>query len=309
MSIYFRQNYTQASSFNAANPWVVLDGVEQAIKAKIESSGKILKDWDVKIYRGILTGFNEAFIIDTATKDKLIADSPKAAEIIRPILRGRDIKRYSSDFPDLWVILAGFGSYEYLENDYPTIYNHLVEFKSKLEERGQCRYSSSGKINLDKAYPGQHHWLELDNNPSSEYLSLFEKSKIAWGNLSLGAQFSYIEQGYCVSAPAVFISTDNLYILALLNSKVAEYYIKKLGVSRSGGYIEYKPMFIEKLPVPQVDKEEQEIFKELVQTILTNKKMGASSSEAENKIDELVFKLYDLNDEQAMLIKQDLYRA
>ena len=90
--------------FDNSASWVILSPIEQSIKRKIEAVGTLLKDWNVKIYRGILTGYNDAFIIDGAKKDELIAADPKSAEIIRPILRGRDIKRYSYEFADLYII-------------------------------------------------------------------------------------------------------------------------------------------------------------------------------------------------------------
>src|ERR1043165_7626915 len=120
-------------------------------------------------------GLNEAFIIEENVKNDLINQSPKSAEIIRPILKGRNIKKYCIDSSDKWIIVADFGSYRFLEKEYHSVYEHLKKFEKKLRERGQCRYSSSGKTSIDRDYPGQHHWLELDNNPSKQYLSLFEK--------------------------------------------------------------------------------------------------------------------------------------
>jgi hypothetical protein len=103
LSGYFRQNASK-SSFNLNQSWVILSPIEQRIKEKIEAVGTPLKDWNINIYRGILTGYNEAFIIDGKKKDELIAEDPKSAEIIRPILRGRDIKRYRYEFADLYLI-------------------------------------------------------------------------------------------------------------------------------------------------------------------------------------------------------------
>lgn len=100
LSDYFQQ-YAEENRFDNFASWVILSPVEQSIKRKIEAIGTPLKDWNVKIYRGILTGYNDAFIIDGKKKDELIAADPKSAEIIRPILRGRDIKRYSYEFADL----------------------------------------------------------------------------------------------------------------------------------------------------------------------------------------------------------------
>ncbi|MGV4459827.1 Eco57I restriction-modification methylase domain-containing protein, partial [Ornithobacterium rhinotracheale] len=101
-SDYFNQ---KASICNfSSESWIILSEIEKSIKEKIEAIGTPLKDWDINIYRGILTGYNEAFIINGERKDELIAQDPKSAEIIRPILRGRDIKRYGYDFADLWLI-------------------------------------------------------------------------------------------------------------------------------------------------------------------------------------------------------------
>lgn len=140
------QNFTK-------NSWCILNPIEQSIKDKIEKIGVPLKDWDIKIYRGILTGCNEAFIIDGATKDALIAQDPKSAEIIRPILRGRDIKRYSYEFADKWLIYVPWhfplhkdtsitgaskeAEHEF-EKQYPAIYNRLLSYKPILEKRNKA---------------------------------------------------------------------------------------------------------------------------------------------------------------------------
>jgi adenine-specific DNA-methyltransferase len=133
-------------------------------------------------------------------------------------------------------------------------------------------------------------------------LAYFDKPKIAWGNLALRSQFSLIEPGLCINAPSVFISTDNLYLLAILNSKLADYYIKQLGVSRSGGYFEYKPMFVSKLPVPKISEEKQQPFKLLVETIHLNRKNGLDNTDIEHQIDQMVFDLYNLTPEERKVV-------
>ena len=135
MSDFVRQNGTKID-FDR-NSWCILSPIEQSIKRKIEAIGVPLKDWNISINYGIKTGCNEAFIIDGETKDVLIAQDPKSAEIIRPILRGRDIKRYSYDFADKWLI-ATFPSKHYNIDDYPAIKNYLLSFgKEKLEQSGK----------------------------------------------------------------------------------------------------------------------------------------------------------------------------
>ena len=289
-------------AFSGSDSWTILSSIEQSIKRKIETIGTPLKEWDISINYGIKTGLNEAFIISSEKKDELIASDPKSAEIIRPILRGRDIKRYGYTFANLYVIVAQYGSYEYLETKYPAIYRHLFQYKEALQKRGQCRYTSSGKKNTNKPYPGQHHWLELDNNPRQEYLDDFSKQKIVWGNLCLSAQFAFVENDYFVNAPSPMIVPGNKYILAVLNSKVGDWYIRQLGVTRNGGYFEYKPMFVEKLPIPHISEGQQVAFVKAVDALLEAKQNSIDLTPYEADIDRMVFQLYNLSDEEIRYI-------
>ena len=118
-SIFFRQNQI-ISNFETSDSWVVLSEIEKRIKCKVERAGVRLKDWDIQINYGIKTGYNEAFIIDGSKKKELIDEDPKSAEIIRPLLRERDIKRYSYEFADLHLITA-FPSLKIDINCYPAI--------------------------------------------------------------------------------------------------------------------------------------------------------------------------------------------
>ena len=193
------------------------------------------------------------------------------------------------------MILAKFGSHQYLEEKYPAIYHHLLQYEDKLKNRGQCRYTSSGKANVSKPYPGQHHWLELDNNPRQEYLDDFSKQKIVWGNLCLSSQFALADEGMFVNAPSPMIVPGNKYILAVLNSKLGDWYIRQLGVTRNGGYFEYKPMFVEKLPVPQISAEQQKPFICLVEQLLKSKTGNVANNAIEHELDQLIFDLYGLS--------------
>jgi hypothetical protein len=129
----------------------------------------------------------------------------------------------------------------------------------------------------------------------------FSKQKIVWGNLNLRASYTIAEEGYFINAPCPMIVPANKYLLAILNSKLADYYIRNLGVTRNGGYFEYKPMFVEQLPVPIVSDEEQQAFIELVNKITSANKIQVTAEE--NEIDELVFKLYRLTSEEVDFVK------
>jgi len=170
-------------------------------------------------------------------------------------LRGRDIKRYSYEFADKYVILAYFGSYKILPSKYPAIYNHLKQYEEKLKERGQCRYTSSGRTNNNGEYLGQHHWLELDNNPRLEYLEEFNKQKIIYSEIVQSPQFFLDERGeFFVEATSFLITGEHLdYLVDWLNSSIIAWVFKQFyaggGLGKKG--FRYKKKFLEQLPIPK----------------------------------------------------------
>jgi hypothetical protein len=267
--------------FDSADSWTILSSIEENIKRKIEAIGVPLKDWDVNIYRGVLTGYNEAFIIPGSKKDELIAADPKSAEIIRPILRGRDIKRYGYEFADRWLINTHNGIREREippvdVTEYPAIKTHLDKFFSRLKAR-----QDQG----DTSY----------NLRSCAYMDDFSKQKIVWGNLCLSAQYAFVEEQYFISAPATMIVPGDKFLLAMLNSKLADFYIRSLGVTRNGGYFEYKPMFVEKLPVPVLNSKAKKPFAILVDEIHNRKRQNTSNGDIELKIDMMICELFELS--------------
>lgn len=283
MSDFVKQN-SCISNFDTSNSWVILSQIEQSIKSKIEKIGTPLKDWDINIYRGVLTGFNDAFIISGEKRDEILAnckneiERKKTAELIRPILRGRDIKRYEYNFADLYLINTHNGVKD--KNipridikDYPAIKNHLDEYWDKISTR-----ADKG----DTPY----------NLRNCAYMDEFNKPKIVWGNLNLSATYTLAPAGMMINAPATMIVPASESLLCILNSKIADYYIRNLGVTRNGGYFEYKPMFIEQLPVPQ--NIDEKLFEEFSNKELNN----------EEEIDRKVYELYGLTDEEIQFLEK-----
>ena len=251
LSLYIEQHAIICKFINCSS-WIIMNSVEQIIKEKIERIGTPLRNWNIKIYRGILTGCNEAFIINEATKRELIAEDPKSEEIIRPILRGRDIQHNTFKWSGLYLIASHNGIPDKKIpkvniEDYPAIKKHLDKYYKEISSR-----TDKG----DTPY----------NLRSCAYWDDFSKPKIAWGNLSLQSAFSEIPPQYFLNAPSPMIVPFNPYILAILNSRIGDWYIRKLGVSRNGGYFEYKPMFVEKLPVPNIPIAQQTQFLALVKS-------------------------------------------
>ncbi|MGB4665385.1 MAG: TaqI-like C-terminal specificity domain-containing protein, partial [Bacteroidales bacterium] len=288
------------------------------LKNKIEEKGIPLKDWDVKIYRGVITGLNEAFIIDDTKRQEILDnckdnDERRRTEaIIKPILRGRDIKRYYYKWAGLWVIIAKFGFYKE-SHLYPSIIQHLTRYEEQLKNRGQCKYNRQNKVNINnKDYTGQHHWLELDNNPKENYLKEFEKEKVIYSEIVREPQFHYDNEKFYVEATSFLMTGKHIkYICGLLNSKSLSYFFKTYyaggGLGKEG--YRYKKAFIEKLPIPPITPSNQSIVSQiesLVDNILSAKKENhaADTSEWEKEIDSLVYKLYDLTDEEIAIVER-----
>ncbi|GAA9630394.1 class I SAM-dependent DNA methyltransferase [Helicobacter pylori] len=314
-SLPMRQNALSTESFIFANT-TLLD-----LRDKMEGIGTPLKDWGIQIYRGILTGCNEAFIVPTEKRDEILnacktqEERERTEMLIKPILRGKDIKRYSYEWAGEWVIIAKFGSHEFLEVEYPTIYNHLLQYKDQLEQRGQCRYSRGHKI-ATKPYPGQHHWLELDNNPRDSYLQEFEKEKIVYGEIVQEPRF-YLDNGECelgyfyAEATSFILTGEHLhYLLGMLHSKLITFAFKTFyaggGLGESG--YRYKKAFIERLPIPKITPKNQELARKITdcaKAILEAKEKDpkANTQQLEKEIDALVYQLYHLTDAEIKIIE------
>lgn len=304
---YVAQHHATMPVFDQ-NSWLISDTKDQMLFEKIDRVGTPLKEWSISINYGIKTGYNKAFIIPGAMKDRLIAEDPRSAEIIKPILRGQDIKRYRIKLSDLWLIFIPWhfplhrnpeikGASNDAENEfsqlYPAVYKHLFEFKNQL-------------LNRNKAETGtRYEWYALQRCAAS-YYNEFDKEKIVWGNLALNAQFSIAPPGCYVNAPSTMITPSSKYLLAVLNSRLGDRYIQAQGVSRNGGYFEYKPMFVERLPVPIIPLDQQQLFDTLVSKILEGKEAKVNTERYEHLIDLMVYKLYQLCYMDAKLIDPDL---
>ena len=293
---FVRDHAVPMDNVSEAN-WLIASKQGQDLKTKIESLGIPLSEWDISMNYGVKTGYNKAFILPAEQKDALIAADPRNAEIIHPVVRGKDIKRWRTDFADLWLINThnGYGRIPPINvvKDYPTIKIYLDAYWNHLEQR-------------------QDQGVTPYNLRNCAYVEEFKKQKIAWGNLTLNAQFGFVPEGFCVNAPSPIITPASKYLLAVLNSKVADYYIRQLGVTRNGGYFEYKPMFVEQLPVPQVSPESQEPFEDLVDQILIlsqsedyrhNTGKHAKVKEYEQEIDRLVYDLYQLTEDEIKIVE------
>jgi type II restriction/modification system DNA methylase subunit YeeA len=284
----FLQSNLTVNSWSFENPDVL------KIKTKIESQGIPLKDWNISISRGILTGYNEAFIIKSKTRQDLINQDDKSAEIIKPLLRGRDIHKYFPNFQDLWLINLHNG-YEVNHqkipalnvNDYPAIKQHLDRFYPKLALR-----NDQGKMPY--------------NLRNCAYLPDFEKPKILYPEFSSKSSFTWDENNNFYTLDTCWIlNGGNYYLLSLLNSSLMWFYLKKIVSVLGTQAFRMKKIYLEELPVKQITEKEEKPFKKLVTEILKlkTKNPNNDTSKLERKVDLLVYELYDLTEEEIRIIE------
>lgn len=183
----------------------------------------MLKDLNLKITYGIRSGFNEAFVINEEIKNELLSRDKNNLKIIKPLLRGRDLNKYSFCFSNLYIIISKYKGNEELYNEYPTVFDYLSKYENELKNRGQVKANS-------------HHWIELDNSPTKEYLQQFEVPKIIWIVLSDKGKFSYDENNFYTNDSCFIMSGKNLkYLTTILNSKLGEWYFNQIGTSSGMG--------------------------------------------------------------------------
>jgi hypothetical protein len=284
----------QGATVFSKETFVVLPAELVSIKKHIEAGGTPLKDWDVSIYRGILTGFNQAFLIDGKKKDELIAKDPKNAEIIKPILRGRDIKRYRVDFADLWLI-ATFPALNIDIDDYPVVRDYLKSFGRKLHQTGAIiGKDEDGSILKSRKRTG-NKWFETQDQIA--YHEEFEKEKIVYAEIVYDSAFYFDASGTYPEATA-FVLTGELtkYLTSLLNSELLTFVFRAFyaGGDLRGNTFRYKKVFLQNLPVIKAAKHPRCLLETLVDWAQQSHraKSRLQSKYFEQLIDGLVYELY-----------------
>lgn len=291
LSDYVQKNHLTIN-FNTSENWIIISPIEKSIKEKIEKYGTPLKDWDIKINYGIKTGLNEAFIISGEKKDELIAKDPKSAEIIKPILRGKDIKKNGYKFADLWLICTHNGIRE--ENkpridieDYPAIKEHLDKYYSSLAKR-----SDKG----DTPY----------NLRNCAYIEEFYKPKIVYQELAQGSPFCYDENKFFISNTAYMITGENIESLILvLNSKLIEYVFQKYySTSLGEGSMRWLKQYINNLPIVSIKSKVKQYIEDIQYALKSNDLEKYRNTQ--HRCDRIVYNLYHLDDDEIKYIEDSL---
>ncbi len=293
---YVKANATNTCSLTSG-PWFIGNDAERSLKVKIESVGTPLKDWDVDIYRGILTGLNEAFIIDTATKEKLIAEDPKSAEIIKPILRGKDIKRYAYKHAGLYII-ATFPAKKINIDDYPAVKNYLLSNfdKRQLEQSGE-KYP---KLGFNARKKTGNKWYETQDQIG--YFAEFEKEKIVWPMVSSHqCVFTLVPASTYLNNKCYLITGDDLYsVIGVLNSKLAWFIFSNSEAGLGGSSLEIRSDGVLNFKIP-ADADSKKILNKI--SVYVKDRIDDKSFDKEREIDQLVYQLYNLTPDEIALIE------
>lgn len=284
-SIYKVENFSKST-------WNLSDIETSNLMQKIENGSTKLSEMNYQINFGIKTGFNKAFIIDEHKKTQLIKDDPNCEKIIYPLLRGRDISKYSKSFANLYIIFSRRGIE--IEN-YPAIKNHLYEFHERLQPR-----NNNEEIGRK---PGAYKWYELQDNVA--YYNDFFKDKIIWGEISDKPKFYFDDEKYFPEATTFFMVGPNLkFLLGILNSKFAEWYFDKISTTTGMGTNRWKKYKIELMPIKTSNSFHSQITA-IVEQIIEKKKENpeADTTAEEKEIDRLVYELYGLTEEEIKIVE------
>jgi adenine-specific DNA-methyltransferase len=262
-----------------------------ALIEKLRKAGKPLGEYvQGRFYRGVLTGLNEAFVIDVATRQRLIAEDPRSAELIKPWLRGRDIGKWKAEWASLYVIFTRRGTDI---KKYPAIKRHLEQFRVDLEPKKSDKDKKGRK-------PGTYKWFEIQDNIA--YHEEFEKAKIVYPNITKTNIFAYDTTGVLTNQKCFIIPTTDIYLVAILNSKLATQWFHSTLPLLRGGFFEPSAIFMEHFPVfPATDSQKAPII-ERVQKILADPDSPAVPRLAD-EIDKLVHELFGLTEEEIAIVE------
>jgi hypothetical protein len=295
--------------------WVILSKCDYEIKNKISGTGTQLKDWNLQFFRGFLTGFNDAFFIDENKKNELLKIEPHLAEYIKPFLRGRNIKKYSYLFDDIYVLFIPWhfplenddsisGASEIaeqaFENKYPNLYSHFLQFKEPLSSRNK---SETGI---------RYEWYAMQR-AAATYKDEFEKEKLVWLSISDKPAFALDRNKTYVTAPAYIMTSHcNRYLMTVLNSKTMEWYLDKVSSSTGVGTNQWSKIFVEQLPIPELEETERNPYEKIAEYLiyLNDPKQSPVLEKVSNEAISQVFEdvvnmmVYELYFEEEMKAKE-----
>ena len=277
--------------------WSILSPIEHTLKSKIVRIGKPLKAWNLNIYFGIKTGCNEAFLIDESKREELVAQDPRSSEVIKRLLRGRDIECYHVQQTDMYMLATGYDVD--IPSTYPAIYNHLENTGKRIES------GRRGKGLFNRDDQGENWW----NLRTCAYYSEFEKEKIVWKRIGSILRFAYSQHPmFCLDSTCIATGEKVKFLTAVLNSRLSHYQLFGLAPKTGTGDLIVSVQALEPLLVPPITEANQHLVTQIedrVDSILDAKRTNADADTTalEKEIDQIVYSLYDLTPEEIAIVE------
>jgi hypothetical protein len=298
-SVVHQSSFLIAQKELTADGWRIESPVVLQLLEKLRRAGQPLGEYvQGRFYRGVLTGLNEAFVVDRVTRDRLIAEHPSSTEVLKPFLRGRDVKRWRVDFAEQYLIkIESSENKKYLWSDkneveaeaifektYPSIHSHLQKYREKLILRDD---------------QGKYFW-ELR---SCKYWQEFEQPKIIYPDIAQRSEFTYDRDVFYLVNTLYLMPSDKVWLVGLLNSKALFWLYTKISSQIRGNFVRYIAQYVSQLPIatgPQTNQIER-----LVDQILTSKKKNPNADvlDSDREIDQIVYQLYGLTPEEIKIIE------
>ncbi|MDZ4186064.1 MAG: TaqI-like C-terminal specificity domain-containing protein, partial [Desulfuromonadales bacterium] len=291
--------------------WRLERPIKLALLEKLRGAGTPLGEYvGGKFYYGVKTGLNEAFVVDRATRDRLIAEHPSSAAVLKPYLRGREIKRWQILSQDLWLIFipwhfpmqddpviqgASVAAEEEFKKKYPAVFNHLSKFRPSLASRAEAETGI------------RYEWYALQRwRP--EYWKEFGRTKIVYPDIYERQSFAWDDSGYFLANTCYFVPTTEQWLMGLFNSLVVEWFYGLISNRVRGGYLRAFTDYMKQVPIPKIGKAAQKDIKSEVRTILDAKRKdpGAPVGDLEARIEGTVAHLYGLTEDEFSSILSDL---
>ena len=277
---------------SGVTPWSIMSRQERTILDKMRAVGVPLRDWDdISIYYGIKTGYNPAFIISTEARDRLVAEDARSSEILKPVLRGRDIQRYRARWAGIWLIAThnGYGDVPPVcIDEYPAVKRHLDQFYGKLESRH------------DKG-------ITPYNLRNCAYHAEFLREKLFWIELAEKGRFAYGTGAEFGEATTFLMTGGSLkYLCAILNSPISTWFVERTAPTSGMGTLRWKKVYVNEMPVPRLSPSEQQPFVDATDRILKTLETDSlpDVTTLEDKLHRLVYKLYGLRNDEVEIVKE-----
>ena len=267
-----REGFDLPSEQLVSASWTLEPPAAQALMEKIRARGTPLAEYaGVKPYYGIKTGLNKAFLVDTATRERLVTEDGRSTEILKPYLRGEDVRRWRVEWSGQWMIFARHGIDIQL---YPAVLRHLQQFRERLEPRP----AEASKDEWLGRKPGDYAWYEVQD--TVDYWRLLEGPKIVYQDIAWQSKFALDDGGLYCNNTLYFLPTEDSWLLAVLNSSPLWWYAWRTAQHGKDEALRFFSPFVEALPLPRPDDVQRETAARVVKELVLLRDEGHSTRSA-----------------------------